>query len=103
MVMNGISFREANKGDVHEVADMIRAMLADMALLGGYGLAEDEGVWDQMESDILTGISEEDHLYLLAEIGDVDHLLVGLVEARIVFPHQLFEQKRMLHIHALYV
>jgi GNAT superfamily N-acetyltransferase len=102
-LMNNPLIREATVEDVPLVAQFLRAMLAEMTMMGGHPLADDPAAWAHFEANIRAELGNKDHIYLLANLADFDKESVGLAEARIVPAAPIFQSKSLLHIHALYV
>lgn len=98
-----ISIREATAGDAPVITHFLRSMVKEMASLGGHPASEDEAIWENVERVTRAQIGEQDHRYLLAETIEPEPTAVGLAEAGVVDLHPVFEPRRVLHIHALYV
>ena len=101
--MNDIVIREATVDDVPLVSQFLRAMLAEMASMGGRPLADDPMAWTRFEASMGVERGKDDHIYLLADRPDPEQKPVGLAEARIFPAAPIFRLERLLHIHAVYV
>ncbi len=97
-----IRIREVNTEDIPTVAQFLRAMVEEMASLGGHPVARDDATWARIEQGIAEALESHDHLCLLAELTDTG-TSIGLVEARVLAIAPVFKPTPMLHIHALYV
>lgn len=95
------SIRKAQEGDAAVVARIVRCMLEEMAPTGGRPVARDAEPWIELEKTITQEIAQEDHVHFLAELPGPD--IVGLAKGSAIRPMFLFEPKRTLHIHAVYV
>ncbi len=101
-----VHIRRANTSDVPTVARFLRAMVEEMASLGGHPVARDDEAWTQIKHAISQELENGDHLCLLAEVpesGPDPGIAIGLVEARAMAMAPVFRPTPMLHIHALYV
>lgn len=102
MNTQGIHIRQASPKDIPTVAQFLRAMVEEMASLGGHPTAKDDATWTRIEQGIAEALESCDHLCLLAELTDIG-TPIGLVEARVLAIAPVFKPTPMLHIHALYV
>lgn len=98
-----VSIREAEIEDIPIIVRFLRGMLEEMTLTGGHAASKDEAEWGRIEGTIAQEVKKKDHLYLLAERAAPNLAPIGFAEARIVSRASVFEPKRVLHIHALYV
>lgn len=101
--MAEFTIREAVARDAPTIVRFLRLMVEEMARLGGHSASQQEDVWRRLGEVARREVGEVKHLYLLAELPSVDPVAVGLAEARVVKPAPVFEEERVLHIHALYV
>jgi GNAT superfamily N-acetyltransferase len=101
--MDDVTIREARSSDVPVIIRFLRAMLDEMASMGGHAVSQNSAAWERMENIIYDQCETESHLYLLAERGDPAPTPIGFAEASVSGPHPLLEPKRVLHVHALYV
>jgi GNAT superfamily N-acetyltransferase len=98
-----VSIRKATAADASVITQFLRSMVDEMASMGGHPVTQDEAEWVNTENVTRSQAGEPDHLYLLAETSGPEPTAVGVAEAGVVDLHQVFEPRRMLHIHALYV
>jgi RimJ/RimL family protein N-acetyltransferase len=101
--IQNVSLRKATAGDAPVITHFLRSMVNEMALLGGHPVSQDEATWENVERVTRAQIDEQDHHYLLAETIEPGPRAVGVAEAGVVDLHPVFEPRRVLHIHALYV
>lgn len=91
----------ARDGDV--VVDLITTMLEEMASHGGHTLDAEGRVRSRLRTRFADSLDREGHIYLLASLEGPASEVVGIVEASIVSPYDIFRQKQVVHIHSLYV
>jgi GNAT superfamily N-acetyltransferase len=101
--MAEVKIREAGPGDAGRATESLRSMLEEMAALGGHPLAEAGEVSDWLQVRFAAAIEDPDHLFLVAELEEPEAQQVGILEASVIRQHPVFEPRRMMHIHALYV
>lgn len=101
--MGDVSIREARSSDAPVIIRFLRAMLDEMASMGGHAVSQNSTAWARVENIIHDQCGTESHLYLLAERDDPARTPIGFAEASVLGPHPLLEPKRVLHVHALYV
>jgi len=99
----GILIKKAESGDIETIIKYLRYLVEEMALTGGHQVSTDESKWGGLYEDILKELSNQDHIYLLAKKAKPNLQPVGFVEARIKTLSLVFEPKRVLHIHSLFV
>jgi ribosomal protein S18 acetylase RimI-like enzyme len=95
--------REATLEDGDAVIDLITAMLKELASYGEHALDEERHVKSQLRSRFEDSLGKEEHVYLLAPVAGQEVDPAGVVEASIVSPCEVFRQKRVVHVHSLYV
>jgi GNAT superfamily N-acetyltransferase len=101
--LDRVSIREATAGDASTITGFLRSMVNEMASLGGHSVSQEKATWETVERVTRAQIGEQDHRYLLAETIQPEPAAVGIAEAGVVDLHPVFEPRRVLHIHALYV
>jgi GNAT superfamily N-acetyltransferase len=101
--MLDVLIREAGSRDAPVIIRFLRAMLEEMASMGGHAVSQKAITWARLENTIHEQREGESHLYLLAELGNKAPTPIGFAEASVVGLHPLLEPKRVLHVHALYV
>ena len=102
-LMADVKIREAAPGDAGRATDFLRAMLEEMVALGGHPLADAGEVSDWLQVRFAAAIEDRDALFLVAELEEPETQQVGILEASVIRPHPVFEARRMMHIHSLYV
>ncbi len=95
--MTNFTIREAVANDTPHIINFLRAMLDDMTAFGGYPTTKDHQLWARIEKNI--NLDEADHRFWMAEIQQS----IGFIEARMIYPDLMFQPRRLLHIHAVYV
>jgi GNAT superfamily N-acetyltransferase len=98
-----MKLREAETGDIDVVAGFLLAMVQEMASFGGHAVAEGHHASAWCHNHVVSGLSDPDLVLLLAESEEPPAAPLGIVEASITEPHPVFEAKRILHLHSLYV
>jgi GNAT superfamily N-acetyltransferase len=101
--MADVKIREAGPGDAGRATEFLRSMLEEMASLGGHPLGDAGEVSDWLQVRFAAAMEEPDHLFLVAELEEPEAQQVGILEASVIWPHPVFEPRRMMHIHSLYV
>jgi ribosomal protein S18 acetylase RimI-like enzyme len=100
MVTSDILIRNATANDSDVIVLFIRAMLQDMASVGGHDVNPDETFWSRFLSTIVESIQEADRLYLLAEVSGT---IVGYIEGKSARLYDVFAPKKSFHISGVYV
>ena len=100
-VPEGIDIRLACPEEAQQLSAMARAMVTDMASYGGHAVSTEQSSWDELADMFKGQIEDADYRCLVAESSEAK--LVGFAggEARLL--GGAFEQKRTLHISAVYV
>ena len=98
-----MELRKATIRDIDSVVDLIEAMLQDMASYGGHALNEMSEIRLQLRTHFTDASERDDHIFLLAVPQGAEEDPVGVVEASVVCPHEVFQPKSALHIHSIYV
>jgi GNAT superfamily N-acetyltransferase len=78
-------------------------MLEEMASMGGHPVSEDNDVWTRLEKNNQGEIGKQGHIFFLAEPLEAQSDPIGFAEARVVSTAVVYDPKRILHIHAIYV
>ena len=89
--------------DAPVVANFIRLMLEEMALVGGHRVTESDEEWKRFEELTNERLNNKDCVYLLAHAAKPTPVSIGVVEAQIVTLSGVFEPKKSLHIRSVYV
>lgn len=97
------TIREATAQDASVIARFLQRMLEEMASMGGHDVLRSEEEWTQIEKRICEKIAEKDRVYLLVSLADPQITPIGFAEAQVVSTAPVFEPKRILHIHAVYL
>ena len=98
-----ISIKKAENEDIPIIVKYLRCMLEEMASASGHRASNDESEWGQIHESILPEIKNQDHIFLIARSAKPNLTPVGFIEARIINRMFVFDPKRVLHIHSLYV
>ena len=99
--MTGKSLRIGLPEDAFLIAEMVSAMLVELADYGGHALSQDEERDEYLLGLIRAQLDDSCYRYLLAESRQGELLGVVGGESRSSLP--VFTSKTMLHISALYV
>lgn len=94
--------RKATVHDADFVVTSILVMLQDMASYGGHTLNEESQVRSQLRAHFVDALEKGDHLFLLAVL-EAEEGPVGVIEASVVSPYDIFRPKSVLHIHSIHV
>jgi len=95
--------REATPQDIDSVVSFVQAMLHAMVSYGGHPLDDDDQIDQRFRVHFTQSLQREDRVFLVAvQAGEAENP-VGIVEASIVEPHEVFQSKLVLHIHSIYV
>jgi GNAT superfamily N-acetyltransferase len=94
---------EATVQDIDSIVEMIKAMLQDMVSCGGHALNEESRIELQLRTHLAKGFERTERIVLLAALEGVEKKPVGMIEASITSLHEVFQPKRVLHIHSIYV
>jgi GNAT superfamily N-acetyltransferase len=98
-----VMLREATAQDADFVVASVRAMLHDMASYGGHVLADDDQITARLSSHFWDSLEKEDHVCLLAHLQGGNGDPIGMIEASMVQPYDIFQAKAVLHIRSAYV
>jgi hypothetical protein len=79
--MTEIFIREASSADAPVVANFIRLMLKEMALMGGHRITESDEEWKRFEELTEERLNNKDCVYLLAHAAEPTPHSIGVVEA----------------------
>lgn len=90
MGTSDVQIRSASTNDSAVIVLFVRAMLQDMASVGGHDVNPDETFWSGFRGMIVEAIQDADRLYLLAEASGT---IVGYLEGKATsLPGHLGEQ-----------
>lgn len=95
-----MQIRQANDRDCESIVRFVRAILHDMASVGGHDVNLDERFWRSYGEKLANDIQKEDRLYLLAQTGSS---VVGYLEGETIGLQALFAPKKCFHICVVYV
>lgn len=98
-----MKLREADGHDVGPVVELVMAMLREMAAHGGRALNDEAYVTARLRERFLDSLEKDDHVNLLRLAEGREEEPVGIVEASVRSPYDIFRPKSVVHIHALYV
>lgn len=97
-----IVLQEATPQDIDTLVGYFQEMLRAMASYGGHALIEN----DQLDVKVRAHFAElqsEDRVCLIAVQAEGEQNPVGVVDATIEKPYDVFKPKPVLHIHGVYV
>jgi GNAT superfamily N-acetyltransferase len=97
------TIRQATLEDGVFLVTCLQAMLADMESYGGLPLAETGRLEAWLNEHTTSCLLQENHLFLAAAPEKAPRQPVGMVEASLAYPDEVFLQARTLHIAAVYV
>jgi GNAT superfamily N-acetyltransferase len=100
--MLDFEIRRGKAEDASLITDLIKSMVAEMALLGGYEINSSPPVWSSMAALVRANCSRPDYLYLIASQETPLETILGLAVANIEPLEAIFIAKPRLHISALY-
>ena len=98
-----MELREATIRDTDSVVELIKSMVQDMASYGGHALNEGSEISLQLHTHFKEVSKKENHIFLLAVPEGTEDKSVGVIEASVVCPPEIFQPKSVLHIHSIYV
>ena len=99
----GMYLRKAGIQDTDFILVFQRALLQDMVSHGGHSLNDDDRIIERLRADLRENLDREDYVVLLATLQGKGDDPIGMIEAHIVQPYDLFEPKLVLHIRSVYV
>jgi GNAT superfamily N-acetyltransferase len=97
------TIRKAESRDSSIIVTYLRRMIEEMSAGGGRRASPNESEWKHLQESIKNEMDNPEHLFLIAERTASHPEGVGFAEARITNRAIVFEPKRVLHIHSLYV
>ena len=89
--------------DIEQVVCFEYAMLQEMVSYGGHSLADGRRVKEWLRECVKQDLQQADSLVLLAITEGKDAHPVGVVVACPMHIEEVFQPKKVLHIHAVYV
>jgi len=95
--------KKAESGDIPTIVEYLRFMMEEMASTGGHQISKNESEWGNLNEYISKELMNQEHIFIMAKRAVPSMQSVGFVEARIKTLSFMFEPKRILHIHSLYV
>lgn len=97
-----LELREAAVHDAEAVVDLTMAMLQEMASHSPHALRGKDQVRSLLRRRFADSLETDDHTYVVArQEGRKEP--VGVVEASVVSPGEIYRSRTILHVHALYV
>jgi len=99
--MEKIVVRDARQDEAGFIVQMIRQMVTDMAIYGGYAPATEDEAWEKLSISLTTELQRETSKYLIAESENGDR--IGVAGAELKTLGAAFAPKKMLHISVVYV
>jgi ribosomal protein S18 acetylase RimI-like enzyme len=98
-----MKLRPLTSDDIQIARIFLREMIQEMASAGGDPPGDETEIRKWFEQSLQSALEHEDHLVLLAQNPEPDGKPIGLVEASLSGLHPVFDRRRLLHIHAIYV
>jgi ribosomal protein S18 acetylase RimI-like enzyme len=98
-----IIVRKAVPQEAAVITGFLRSMVDAMAAVGASIPVHDKKKWLDIQTNIESAISHNERLYLLAEYEKEKNKPLGFIEASIFSMPVVFEPRKVLHIHSLYV
>jgi ribosomal protein S18 acetylase RimI-like enzyme len=99
--MGAVAIRNALPKDTTTIAELMRAMMTDMARHGGYPPAADFSAWEALRCRIAEEFTDASVTYMLAVATTAE--IVGLGAAKLITLGGVFAPRKTLHISVLYV
>ena len=101
--MGEIVIRKARSEEAPVITRFLRNMVDAIASAGARTPARDDRKWLDIQSNIESAILHNERFYLLAECTGENKKPIGFIEASIFSTVTVFEPRKVLHIHSLYV
>ena len=101
--MGEIVVRKANPQEAPVITTFLRKMVNAIAAVGAPVPLHDDQKWQDIKTNIEAAIEHDERIYLLAEECGDDKKPVGFIEASIFSLPVVYEPRKILHIHSLYV
>lgn len=98
-----MQIRELCHQEIDTFIEFLQAMLREMESFGSSPLQDYDSVSNLLREPIQVNAESPDYLLLVAELGASPTQLIGMLEAKITKPHQIFLPQLSLHISAVYV
>ena len=92
--------RAGTAEDAALITNLLKSMVAEMALYGGHPVNPAPDVWAAMVDQVSVNSRRRDHLYLIAR--DAAQTIVGLAAANLERPEPIFAARPSLHLSAIY-
>ena len=97
-----IDIRHGTAEDAKLITDLIRSMVAEMALYGGHTVNDSPEIWSSMAELVKTNSIRKDYIYLIASYRSLVQTTVGFAAANLESADNIFAAKKRLHISAVY-
>ena len=101
--MGEIVIRKARIEEAPVITQFLRDMVSAMAADGARVPVRDDKKWLDIQTNIESAISHNERFYLLAEYEGTNRPPIGFIEASIFNTVTVFEPRKVLHVHSLFV
>ena len=101
--MGEIIVRKAAPQEAPVITAFLRKMVNAIAAVGAPVPVHDEKKWQDIQVNIKAAIEHDERIYLLAEQCGEEKKPVGFIVASIFSLPVVYEPKKILHVHSLYV
>ena len=101
--MGEIIVRKAVPQEALVITTFLREMVNAIAAVGAPVPVHDEQKWQDIRVNVEAAIEHDERIYLLAEQSGEEKKPVGFIEASIFSLPVVYEPKKILHVHSLYV
>jgi GNAT superfamily N-acetyltransferase len=97
-----IDIRQGTAEDAPLITDLIKAMVVDMALVGGHAASLSSEAWSAMAEHVRASCGRPNYIYLIASHGSPVQTTAGLVAAYVEPLEDIFVAKTRLHFSTVY-
>ena len=98
-----VYMREATAKDTDFAVACQEALLKDMVSYGGHALNDGALIRERLQADLRDSLGKGEYVVLLAGLLEEDDHPIGMVEANLMRPYDIFEPKLVLHIRSVFV
>lgn len=98
-----MNIRKATKTDKNILIEFLQAMLVEISKTGGDSISEDNLLFPWLNGRIENGLNNPNILYLMAESDSGTGSFLGFGEASIKNITIPYQEKKIVHIHAIYI
>lgn len=98
-----MSIRALHRSEIDRAVVLLQRMITEIAALGGPPTKGKAEVVRGFSGRIRETFDDPDHRWLVAVSDGPGHALIGLLEAAVTVPSEIFLPTSSFHIHAVYV